>query len=151
MAITLQWSDKYCIDGNIDCEHKRLFELANNVFALVDPKWQMSDLKATVKALYEYMEFHFGNEQRLMRRIEFPEYDQHVAMHKALIVEMNRLMTTSRDLEEMVSKLRHLMVDWLLTHILREDRKIGVCRQLSEASRTDAGDPLAVTEPAQAI
>lgn len=133
MVITMQWSDEYCVDGNIDSEHKRLFELANNVFALVDPQRQIAELKDTINALYEYMGFHFGNEQRLMLKIGFLDYARHAAMHKAMIAELNRLMTTSRDLEELSSGLRHLMLDWLLAHILREDRKIAVYTKRSAA------------------
>jgi hemerythrin len=149
MSLTLQWSDAYCVDGNIDSEHRRLFELANKVFALIDPKRQMADLKDTINALYTYMEYHFGNEQRLMLKIGYLDYERHAAMHKAMTAELNRLMTASHDLEELTSGLHHLMVDWLLAHILREDRKIAVYTKRSAAPPTERQEPPCVPEASQ--
>lgn len=135
MAIRVEWSDKYCIDHDIDVEHKRLFALANEVFALGDPKRELSQLKDAINALYQYMEVHFGNEERLMRQVGFPECDSHAAAHRAIIVRMNRLMTASRDLAELISDLRHLMTDWLLVHILTQDREIAAYAQHSSISQ----------------
>jgi hemerythrin len=135
MANSIQWSDEYCIDGNIDNEHRRLFGLANNVFEIIEPNLHASKLKDTVNALYEYMQFHFGNEQRLMYKIGYPEYEQQLAMHKTIIANLNALMTSSRSLAELHSNLQHLMIDSLLAHILREDRKIGTFIQRTTPSR----------------
>lgn len=126
MALALQWSDAYNIDARIDNEHKRLFELANDVFALVDPKRQVAELKNTINALYEYMDFHFSNEQRLMLKIGYLDYERHASMHKAMLAELTRLMTDSRDLDGLTTGLQHLMLDWLLRHILREDQRIAL-------------------------
>jgi hemerythrin len=125
MAI-IEWSDDYRVDGNIDNEHRRLFTLANEVFEIIDPNLQAPKLKNAVKSLYEYLQFHFGNEQRLMCKIEYPEYDHQIAMHKAIIAEANEVMTSSHTLAELHASLQHLMVKTILAHILREDRKIGL-------------------------
>jgi hemerythrin len=143
MAITVQWSDEYSVCGSIDAEHRRLFALANDVFKMGEPKPHYPKLKNTINALYEYMKAHFGNEERLMNKAGYPEYDRHVSMHKAIVAKMNELMTSSRNLEELHGSLRHLMLDWLLVHIQREDRKIGVFIQRSGASRDDAVEPAA--------
>jgi len=151
MAITLKWSDAYCVDGNIDTEHKRLFELANQVFALIDPSRQVAELKDTINALYQYMEFHFGNEERLLRRVGFVGYHDHVRSHQAIIAEMNRVMKTSRDLDTLGDNLRHLMLDWVLTHVLREDRKIAAYTKRPAAQPAVAEASPAVPEVAQNV
>jgi len=139
MAITLQWSDDYCIDAEIDREHKRLFALANTVFALIDAKSQASELKDTIRALYEYLGSHFANEERLMRKIEFSDLDRHAARHREIVARMNRIVTSCRTLDQLNSQLRHLMLDWVVTHILRHDRAIALSRQRSARLPANAG------------
>jgi hemerythrin len=145
MAITIQWSDEYSVHGSLDSEHRRLFALANDVFQIDEPNLQFPKLKNTINALYEYIKFHFGNEERLMNKIGYPEYDRQVAMHKAIIAKMNELMITSRNLEELHAGLQHLMIDWLLAHIRREDRKIGEFIRNSEVSPDNAAELAATT------
>jgi hemerythrin len=126
MAIKIEWLDDYRVDGNIDNEHRRLFALANEVFEIIDPDLQAPKLKNAIRSLYEYLQFHFGNEQRLMCKIDYPEHDRQLAMHKAMIAEANEIMTSSHTLAELHVNLKHLMVKTFLAHILREDRKIGL-------------------------
>ena len=125
MSLAFQWRDDYVVDGGpIDDEHKRQFELANRVFAFTNPSEQVDEVTDAVKQLYKYMEFHFDNEQKLMREVGFPEYEQHVQAHKTIINDMNGLLKTRSDLDQLVAKLRHAIVDWVVRHIMDEDKKI---------------------------
>jgi hypothetical protein len=74
MVNFFKWDDSNRIDGGqLDEEHRRLFELANAAFSAADP----ADVKATVLALFKYMECHFANEERFMRSVDFEECDRH--------------------------------------------------------------------------
>lgn len=146
MTIAIQWSDDYSIDIDLDCDHKLLFELANAVFAIEDPKRQLPKVKDAVNALYEYMKVHFRNEQRLMEWSGYADGGTHVAQHNAIIRRTNELVTGSRNLDVLLSGLRHLLLDWLLVHILREDRKLGIhLRRVESSPDGEAQDqPVAV-------
>jgi hemerythrin-like metal-binding protein len=85
---------------------------------------------------------HFGNGERLMREIGFSDLDRHAARHKEIVAKMNRIVTSCHTLEQLHSRLRHLMLDWVLTHILRHDRAIALSRHRSAPLPANAG-----TEP----
>ena len=125
MSITFEWNDEYVLDGGpIDDEHRQLLKLADRVFSFTASSRQADEVTDTVKQLFTYMEFHFDNEEKLMREIGFCEYEEHVRAHQKIVNDMNALLKTCGDLDQLVAKLRHAMVDWVVQHILDEDKKI---------------------------
>lgn len=123
--LQVEWREEYVIDnGVIDEEHKRLLDMANDVFALIDPEAQKAELIALVKALYCYMESHFEHEETLMQEAEFPQFATHAEKHRRIIAEMNQALRVQKDLNQYAAQLRHLMVDWVVQHIIDEDRKV---------------------------
>jgi hemerythrin len=71
-----------------------------------------------------YTEYHFEAEERLLRRHEYPEYDEHKEMHDDLASKAHSLKqafdegNTPTAIEVML-----LLTNWLNMHILEEDRK----------------------------
>ncbi len=125
MSLTFQWQPGYVIDGaQIDEEHKRLLDLANRVFDFTDPSNQVDEVTETVKELFKYMKLHFANEQKLMQEVGYPDYKQHAQAHGALVRAMNGLLRNGGDLDNLLVNLRHAMVDWVVWHIINEDKKI---------------------------
>ena len=125
MSVTFQWKSDYTVDGGpIDDEHKQLLELANQVLSFTEPSRQVDEVTDTVKQLFKYMESHFDNEQELMREADYPEYEEHVQAHAKIISDMNDLLKTCSDLDQLVAELKPAMRDWVVQHILDEDKKI---------------------------
>ena len=123
--LQVEWRDDYRIDdGKIDQEHQQLIEIANRVFAVTDPTAEREQIVELVQSLYRYMECHFLHEEELMHRIGYPDRVEHARRHRRIIDQMNRTLRSQSDLESYVSRLRHLVVDWVISHIVDEDRKI---------------------------
>jgi hemerythrin len=121
MGIVVQWKPEYSIgDREIDRQHRTLFDLANQVFSVDD----VVQIKAAVLTLYRYMEQHFAQEEELMARVEYEGLAQHKVQHQQIIAEMNGLLTLCSDFREFHGKLRHLMVDWVLGHVVDADTQI---------------------------
>jgi hemerythrin len=124
MSLTFEWKDEYNLDGGaIDEDHKHLFELANRVLEISQTHVNFEQVKATVKELYVYMSEHFGREQKLMKATGFPQYEQHILEHRAITRKMNRLLRASTAPDVLLSGLRHIMLDWVLQHILHDDQR----------------------------
>ena len=70
------------------------------------------------------MESHFAHEEKLMKELKFPLRAEHIEKHKAIVAEMNKALCLPKDLNQYAQKLKHLMVDWVLQHIIDEDQKI---------------------------
>jgi hemerythrin len=125
MGIAVYWDPKYSVnDATIDSEHQKLFDLANRVFAIMDVDAELPLLKATILDLYSYMEYHFGHEEELMSAVGFDGFQAHVRQHQRIIAEMNGLLTLSGTVNELLGKLRHVMVDWVLGHIIDQDSRM---------------------------
>lgn len=120
-----QWTEDLQIDnGQIDADHKRLFEIANSVACIEDPDSQGEDLKAAIQELYEYVKHHFRREEAFMLALEYPERSEHKTRHAEIIQMMNQTLTSSHHLSEMRDKFCELMNHWVITHIKQEDMKI---------------------------
>ena len=122
---TVDWRSEYAIgDERIDAQHRHLFHLANGAFDLEDRDTDLAQLKQLLIKVYEYMKFHFEDEEELMRSVAYSELESHQALHQKLIQEMNSMMRTSRDKAELLRRLGQIMQTWTLTHIVVVDARI---------------------------
>lgn len=124
--LALNWSDQYLVDhGVIDAEHKSLFALANRVFQVSDPVAGRDEIIAIVKSLLVYMEEHFQHEEELMIQSDFPALIEHTGMHRRITASMTRALREIKDIQHFAAELRFMMVEWVLTHMIQEDKRIG--------------------------
>lgn len=85
--------------------------------------------------LFRYMRKHFKDEERLMREFNYPQYAHHVEAHNLILARLTQISLRFKTDEFRVNDLKELMNDWLLTHILKEDKQIGTfIRQSSKAA-----------------
>ena len=125
MALAVQWDEKYCVgDATIDGEHQTLFELANEVFAILNPAFEEERFKSAVKRLFQYVETHFRHEEELMAKIAYRGRAAHSQCHARIVARMQYALRSSKSQTELLDSLKHLMLDWVLRHILEEDRQI---------------------------
>jgi hemerythrin len=122
----LIWSEKFSIHNEeIDSQHKRLFDLYNRVQFFAEDE---NDKFRTLDALTEYASFHFADEEKFMLSIGYPEeeFQKHKRMHESYLESLSQLKS------EPLWKTLDFFREWLLTHILAEDTKIGRFRSLKE-------------------
>lgn len=83
-------------------------------------------VQAIVDSLAEYTAYHFGAEEALMQRLEYPNYFEHKAVHAAFLDDMaifkREFINASPAFA--VTLLTYLK-DWLLEHILNIDMHFG--------------------------
>lgn len=119
--IDIAWKDDYYVgDVTIDSQHRYLFLLANELLNSRDK----AELTHCVMKLFHYVHVHFDHEEAVMRRITYPAYREHVAMHEALITGLSAISDDiHRDLWPMAD-LQQFMNGWLAGHIVTEDTKL---------------------------
>ena len=140
MRRRLEWKDEYRIGNeSIDGEHEKLFALANEVFRINNPLMSAGRIREIVKELYEYMRQHFKNEEEHMEKISYSGIKIQKEGHEAIINEMNGVLKSSSNFIQLENMLVEVMEEWLLTHILREDMKIGKPVEVPEEAKKEAG------------
>ncbi len=137
--LQISWTDEYEVDGGvIDKEHQALVEMANRVFQVASPEVDSSAMIEVVKALFLYMEYHFRHEEELMIECGYPTLVEHSQCHRRIVDEMTSSLRATKDIRQYAVKLRHMMVDWVVAHMVNEDKKIGAHIRLSRTAKPSA-------------
>ena len=121
------WKDIYSLDNSIlDEEHKTLFKIAEEAFAVVEPELKHEKIRNILNRLYEYMKVHFSHEEEYMQEINYPQFEIHKELHENIVNTINefvkQLATLSEDSFE--KELAKLIDGTIVHHIVQEDKKI---------------------------
>lgn len=106
----------------IDEQHRGIVSTINSFQYFVRQGRGPDVLKPTLRILELYSHLHFITEEALMRRAEYPDYDDHVLLHGRLM-EKTRLIARGETSDEEVEQALKFLRDWWLGHINTQDRK----------------------------
>ena len=129
----------------IDEEHKKLFQMVNEAFALLaEPSATVVGVKNLVLALKKYAATHFIHEEAYMDEIKAPELPRQKKEHgqfKEKVNEVDLEALNDENGKEVLTELLEFLSRWLYHHILGSDTMIGKMPALDEEE-----DPFAFTE-----
>ena len=151
--MTITWKEELHGVGipDIDEQHKQLFVLTNQVLEIRDmPPGPERQKKAVniVKQVYAFTRYHFSTEEAIFAHYGFPEAQDHVRAHAGLTEKIRAEMPASHEASFNLGPLGDDLVDWILVHISRDDRKyaeyyrsqgITVDAHFSQGGATGAG------------
>lgn len=124
-----QFGDEFLIGiDEIDAEHRRLFEIAAQVYDALNAGDAAAAAAArhAVTELLDYTKTHFAHEEALMEAAAYPELAAHRDLHR-------RLISQAHDMEMRVEigdsyvpvELSRFLYNWLVRHIEVSDKKFG--------------------------
>lgn len=121
----MEWSEDYSVHiDEIDDQHKLLFSaIADLESSLQHPENKLcwSTIHYAIVKLNDFVHIHFSVEEALMRIMQYPELEQHIAQHRGFETYLRDLerRSVTRDITEaeIIEYLRH----WLNTHIKLDD------------------------------
>jgi len=122
-----QWREEYNTNiKEMDEHHQELFHTANKLYEEIHSGRNQSVLEETLNFLIRYTEEHFSKEEKLMEDYDFPECETHIKHHNRLIQEVQELKDKYVTGEmPMDMSIINFLKDWIINHILTEDRKYG--------------------------
>lgn len=121
------WKHIYSVNNSkIDQEHKQLFDIAKEAFKTVDDKDRTNKIKTILVDLYDYMKTHFNDEEEYMKKVDYPELENHKLIHKQIIKELNKFVKKLPKVKaETFEKELAIIIELVLVqHIIQEDRRI---------------------------
>ncbi len=128
----------------IDEEHRRLFQMLNEAFAMVQETEDVSAITISLLSnLKNYAMTHFAHEEAYMESIHDPELPLQKTEHAMFAKKVNSFVPDTSSPEaakESLNDLLTYLVRWLYRHILCSDMMIG--KSLSSAEN----DPFAFTD-----
>jgi len=120
------WDDKYATGITlIDNQHKELISLTNELFraCLGGDIVVQGVFKETMGRMVDYVRFHFGAEQDILQRINYPDYQEHKKQHDTLV---RQILETVKDYNEgkklVPNQFVRTLRDWILSHIAHYDK-----------------------------
>lgn len=113
----------------IDGEHKRLFEIAEEAYELLNDEMVPDKFDYIVKILgdlKEYTIFHFADEEKYMESIQYKKLFSHRIEHHDFIEKLEQIDwdEIEKDQEKAIMEILNYLNDWLVNHILYTDKLI---------------------------
>ncbi len=124
-----KWKDNYsCNVEEIDNQHRRLFEIGNNIYELLllDEKIdKYDDIQKGLMELKDYTIYHFDSEEKLMDKHGYENLENHKIEHIAFIKKIEEFCSKDidEDQQEAVMDMLTFIANWIEKHILGTDHK----------------------------
>ena len=113
----------------IDEQHANLFRIVNNLqstYLLACQNDTDSTNQRFIGAAHEaidYIKYHFGTEEKLMKLLEYPEYAEHKNEHKEFMWEIVYLSKQFKDKQlNEYQQFINFLNEWILSHIIVSDK-----------------------------
>ena len=127
----LQWKEEYEVGvAEIDEQHQKLVAIANHVYELMRNDLALDKYDQIVEILQElkeYTVYHFQYEEGLMQKAAYKKRFSHKILHQEFLaqVEAVDLSAVDENQEEYLIRIMDFIANWLIEHIVGEDKKVG--------------------------
>jgi hemerythrin-like metal-binding protein len=121
------WNEKFSVSvDSIDDQHRKLFGIINRLNESVKTKALKNTINELISELEAYTRVHFSAEERIWAKHNYPDIISHKKMHKYFTDEIANIKSSfSQDIfSSTPQSLLNFLRDWLIQHILGEDKKI---------------------------
>ncbi|MHB8171886.1 MAG: bacteriohemerythrin [Thermincolia bacterium] len=127
--MAIQWTQDLAVGVNeIDNQHKELFAKVNKLIEAMHQGKGKEEIGEVVSFLEKYVIEHFGTEEKLMTKHNYPNFTAHKGHHNEFIKDFNAL---KKEFEFkaantfLVIQIQRRVVDWLIDHIGKVDKELG--------------------------
>ncbi len=122
-----KWNESFATGiREIDNQHKRLFEIGEEIEILLGTYLGESTFQRAVELideLKEYTVYHFDTEKNLFIKYNYPDMGEHLIQHQKFIDYFNsiHLDEVAEDQEEFLNNLLNYIAQWIFKHINNVD------------------------------
>ena len=119
------WSDSYSVNApGIDAQHKKLFDLINNLHDAMGQGKGKEALGKILDGLMDYTRVHFSDEEKMLEKVNYPDLPVQRVQHAAFVQKISELQKDYKAGKiTMTLPTMEFLKDWLLNHILKVDKK----------------------------
>lgn len=113
----------------IDDEHRVLFEIAEETYQVHKNEFiadKYDNVKELLEKLKDYTRMHFKHEEEYMESINYKRMFTQKVQHNAFIQKLDDLDLEHIDenSDQMIEEILTFLTDWLVSHILENDKQI---------------------------
>ena len=108
--------------SKIDNQHKKLVQMINQLHKAMRQQRGSNELSNILNNLAEYTVMHFGTEEKLFEKYQYPGYADHKKIHKELVTTVLAFQADFKNGKATVTvDLMDFLKDWLKNHIVKTD------------------------------
>ena len=114
----------------IDREHKVLFEIADEIYQLCGNEFvpdKYDHIRHILEELRDYTLTHFEHEEAYMESVGYKRLPEQKRQHEAFEETIGGwdMEAIDEDQDETIEEILRIVTNWLVNHILYEDKLIG--------------------------
>lgn len=123
----IEWGPVLSIGvDEIDDDHQKLINIFNILNQSLTSGEPAEYIAAVLEELINCTVWHFSHEERLMLKHDYPELDEHRAIHQDLINTIHELRHKVLQGGKVIGVAQLDVIEkWLTGHILTDDMKLG--------------------------
>jgi len=126
----LDWSPDLATGvAEIDEQHREIFKRIGKLTGACRAGKGKHEIEETFAFLSDYVLTHFGMEEALMEKFNYPDYPFHKVQHRKFMqnfLEMKEKLEAEGTSSELAIQANVLLMDWLAVHIRNYDKSLGV-------------------------
>ena len=129
--LIVEWHDSFSVGVKlVDEQHQKLIAFTNKLFGSCmsgnERTKTDSIFLSVLHEVVDYADYHFSTEEKIMQRINFPDYNmhkhEHVEFGKEVLIKLEEFKFGK--INTALSFVYYLR-DWVLHHIAVSDKKLG--------------------------
>ncbi|MBF0310167.1 MAG: bacteriohemerythrin [Magnetococcales bacterium] len=125
--LPLIWEDHFSVGlARMDAHHKKLMQIINSLMVTVEQGSNTKAVLQSLQALQHFLQFHFVEEEELMRFYQYPRLMEHEEAHKKILETIQNLKSTAKESHLLREEhVESFLSQWLLSHVLQDDHGYG--------------------------
>jgi hemerythrin-like metal-binding protein len=121
----IKWDQSMSVGSDVfDGHHKIIIDCLNGLHPLLGKSGAKEELLAILSRFEEFVLIHFGEEERALRQANYPDWRSHKDQHDQMydvVFNLKAGVEKGQNLE--AAYLHEIIYNWLVKHILVEDKK----------------------------
>lgn len=123
----IEWSDDFSVHNKlIDEQHRELIRITNEFYVNCQTGGVIAKVSflTALKAAVHYVKTHFSTEEEIMRKVQYPEFEQHKKQHDDFVAEVQRQSKLFENEDNPdPAKFVSFLQNWIFGHIAASDKK----------------------------
>ncbi|MBN2756345.1 MAG: hemerythrin family protein [Bacteroidales bacterium] len=121
----LNWENSFSVGvDSLDEQHKVLIEMINDFYENIKTRSNKENISLLLKKMKEYTILHFKTEEAYLKKINFPQTENHKKEHDKFIEKVADVEKKFNEGKMVLSvEITTFLKEWLKTHILIIDMK----------------------------
>jgi hemerythrin-like metal-binding protein len=127
--MVFEWKSEYSVNvSEIDEQHKIFINILNKLYTSINHSETDSSLTIILKELVDYAHTHFATEEKYFDKFNYDFSIEHKAEHAHILDQIASFEKLHSEKKKDISmELIDFLEDWLITHILEQDKKFTYC------------------------